>query len=662
MTNLLDCAQLTWTATGLLANGWQLASSNELSITVLPDAPAVPFTLPGSIQGALRTAGVLPDWTIGQNSRACEWVEHRDWLVSTTVPETWSALPGRTVLVCNGLDGFGELWVDRTRVGTFRNSFITHEFDLTAALTAPGPHQLHILFTGQPRALGQVGQTSQIVEWKPRFNYVWDWTPRLVQLAISDSMRLEQRVNAHFTHLRCRTTCDHVADLGQVVVTAAVALAKKGQRLRLELTRAGSAVALIEEPAGLGEHRIRVSSPARWWPNGFGPQPLYDLRVSLLDSDGTVLEHQHRRLGFKEVTWEACDKAPVGAIPWICVVNGRRIFLQGANWVPLQPNFADATAEQYRANIATYQRLGCTVLRVWGGAVLGHADFYAACDEAGILVWQEFPLSSSGPDNTPPTDTTAIAGLVQIATSYIERRQHHASLLMWCGGNELQSAQNDQRTPGCGRPWGEEHPALAALGRVVGLMDAGRRFVPSSSSGPRFMADEKEFGLGLHHDVHGPWDCTGTAAEWARYWQRDDSLLRSETGVPGAGPVHLIERYAGAQAMPPDRTNPLYLHCCSWWLQGDKWTAAGGRPTDLAGFVAWSQQRQADCLAVAVLACQQRFPQCGGFIVWMGHDCFPCPINTAVIDADGVPKPAGERLGELFRAMSVRLNGAAAKA
>ena len=655
MSTTLDCAQLTWTATGLLANGWQLATSNELSIPLKPDTPAVPFAIPGSLQGALRRAGVLPDWTIGLSSRAGEWVEHRDWLLSTTLPAEWSSRAGRTVLVGDGLDGFGEVWVDRQFIGAFRNSFIPHEFDLTTALAAAGPHQLHIVFGAQPRALGQVGQTSQIVEWKPRFNYVWDWTPRLVQVGIYDGLCLEHRAGGRLGRVRCRTTCDHEADTGAVLATVDVPAAASGQRVRVELAYHGQPIARVEAPATAGEHHLPVSSPARWWPNGYGAQPLYDLTITLIAADGGVLDQQQRRVGFKEITWEPCEGAPVDALPWICVVNGRRIFLQGANWVPLLPNFADVTAQQYRANIATYQRLGCTVLRVWGGAILGSEIFYDACDAAGILVWQEFPLSSSGPDNTPPSTESAISSVVRIATSYIERRQHHASLLLWCGGNELQSGPGIHRPPGCGRPWGEEHPLLAALGRVVASLDAGRRYIPSSSSGPRFMADAAEYGQGLHHDVHGPWDSTGTPAEWSDYWRRDDALLRSETGVTGAGPVHLIERYAGALAMPPDHTNPLYLHSCSWWLQGDKWIAAGGRADDLAGFIAWSQQRQADLLAVAINACQQRFPRCGGFIVWMGHDCFPCPINTSVIDAEGVPKPAGEKMGELFKAMNHRL-------
>jgi len=35
-----------------------------------------------------------------------------------------------------------------------------------------------------------------------------------------------------------------------------------------------------------------------------------------------------------------------------------------------------------------------------------------------------------------------------------------------------------------------------------------------------------------------------------------------------------------------------------------------------------------------------RFPRCGGILLWMGHDSFPCPANTAIIDFWGRPKPA----------------------
>jgi len=65
-------------------------------------------------------------------------------------------------------------------------------------------------------------------------------------------------------------------------------------------------------------------------------------------------------------------------------------------------------------------------------------------------------------------------------------------------------------------------------------------------------------------------------------------------------------------------------------------------------YVEWSQQRQAELLRIAAECCRRRFPRCGGFIVWMGHDCFPCTSNTAIIDFHGRPKPAARALAEVF--------------
>ena len=71
-------------------------------------------------------------------------------------------------------------------------------------------------------------------------------------------------------------------------------------------------------------------------------------------------------------------------------------------------------------------------------------------------------------------------------------------------------------------------------------------------------------------------------------------------------------------------------------------------PEDLEQYVAWSQQRQATVLAYAASTCKRRFPACGGIIFWMGHDCYPCPVNTSIIDFNGDPKPAALAVAEVF--------------
>ncbi len=72
-----------------------------------------------------------------------------------------------------------------------------------------------------PRWLGQFGYTSRITEWKPRFNYTWDWTSRLVQIGIWDAITLEAIDGAEIESLRCVTDVDPVTGLGSVRVTAA---------------------------------------------------------------------------------------------------------------------------------------------------------------------------------------------------------------------------------------------------------------------------------------------------------------------------------------------------------------------------------------------------------------------------------------------------------
>jgi beta-mannosidase len=65
--------------------------------------------------------------------------------------------------------------------------------------------------------------------------------------------------------------------------------------------------------------------------------------------------------------------------------------------------------------------------------------------------------------------------------------------------------------------------------------------------------------------------------------------------------------------------------------------------------VEWSQKRQAEALEIAVGACKKRFPCCGGILLWCGHEAFPCPTNTSILDYHGEPKPAALALAKIWK-------------
>ncbi len=627
MKKSYDLSTLEWKLTGFTPWQWGWGRSMETGLAISSEIPPVPAQVPGSVQAALLKAGLIPDWNYGLEHRSCEWVEHRHWVFEAALPDRYFEGGQCYRLICDGLDGPGWIMLNGVEVGGFSNSFVPHVFDLTKFLREQG-NVLQLVFDCPPRWLGQFGYTTQMTDWKPRFNYTWDWMPRLVQIGIWDRISLEAVDGPEISGLRCRAGKDSLE------------VAAKGGRMRLTL-KDGEKVVRSEEFDGM----IRWGSlPVEaWWPNGHGPQKLYSVECELLGSG----EIRRWRVGFKSVEWRRCEGAPENADPWICAVNGNPIFLQGVNWTPIKPNFADATEADYRRLLSSYRDIGCNILRVWGGAVLEKEIFYDICDEFGLMVWQEFPLSSSGLENWPPEDWKAIEDMAEIAKSYIARRQHHVSLLLWCGGNELQGALDGGKV-GIGKPVDNGHPLIGRLARLVEELDPGRRFLPSSASGPRFIAHETDFGKGLHWDVHGPWNI-----ESEKYWENDDALFRSEVGTPGASSAEIIRNFAGGiPELPASLDNPLWRRT-SWWIQWPDFLKELGRePRDLEEFVAWSQERQAVGLARAVGACKRRFPKCGGVIIWMGHDCFPCTANTAIIDFYGNLKPAALAVAEIFKGKS----------
>jgi beta-mannosidase len=651
MTQRHDLAALSWQLSGLTPESWHVGRSMEIDINLPPEVPTIPARVPGSVQGALRAADVLPDWNVAMNHRLCDWVENRDWVFETQLPDDWCR-GRRVVLRCDGLDGPGYVALNNELVGSFDSAFRPWSFDLTQMLAATD-NRLQIVFEPPARWLGQVGRTSQMTTWKPRFNYTWDWCPRLVQIGIWDAIALEVSDGPTLASLRVVPDGDAASQTGTLRVAAEV---QAGDGCHLELTlrdaeegwTVGTWTLSPDELGGDGK-RFDGLDVSLWWPNGEGAQPLYELTCRLLDRDGRCHDTAVRRVGFRHVTWQPCAEAPPEADPWICTVNGRGVFMQGVNWTPIRPNFADVTEDELRRRLELYRDMGCNILRVWGGAVLESSRFYALCDRLGLMVWQEFPLSSSGRENWPPEDDRSIADLTLVAKSYIARRQHHPSLILWCGGNELQGSL-DGGKQGVGKPVDLTHPLMQRLQEVVQRDDPTRRFIPTSSCGPRFTAEADDFGKGLHWDVHGPWRAIGsTESEHQQYWENDDALLRSEAGCPGASDTALIERYAGElEPYPPTLDNPLWRRT-SWWLQWEDFLDKHDRePESLEEYVQWSQRHQAWALSVAAAACKGRFPRCAGFIVWMGHDCFPCTANTAIIDFHGSPKPAYHALSEVF--------------
>jgi beta-mannosidase len=643
MNQFFSLSSLNWKVAGFNPHEWNLDEHINLGVQSRAEIPAVPVQVPGSVQLALLNAGLIPDWNIGLNARQCEWIENRHWIFQTIIPDDWFANHKNFSLTFQGLDYCGQIRINSKKVYSFENSHIAHNIDITQYI-APKQNLLEIVFECPPRWLGQFGYTSKMTEWKVRFNYFWDWVSRLVQVGIWDDIILKASNEAEIRETKITTDYDVAKKTGILKFVTKIE-APSDYCIKISLKKDNETIKTEEYTANNQSLSWNGLNIEPWQSNGKGRQNLYTLIIELLDNKQKIIDCIEKRIGFKNIKWEKCVNSPANADPWLCLVNGQKVFLQGLNWTPIRPNFADVKVEDYESRLQIYKKLGFNLMRVWAGSFLEKECFYNLCDELGIMVLQEFPLSASGGDRYAPDDTASIEEMGEIAKDFIKRRQHHVSLIAWCGGNELLSAKTETSPTA-----GLEHPMLRNLDAIVKTSDPLRRFIVTLPTGPRFSADSKDFGKGVHWAVNGPWKVLGKITDtWIDYWNNDDALLRTEVGSPGPCTVEMIRKYKGdCSELPATIENPLWRRA-PWWIDWHEFVNENGRePNDLEEYVAWGQARQSKALKIAVKACKKRFPACGGIIIWMGHDCFPCPTNTSIIDFEGNPKPAAYAIGEIF--------------
>ncbi|MDL9978723.1 glycosyl hydrolase 2 galactose-binding domain-containing protein [Microbacterium sp. ASV49] len=643
-----------WTVRGWRQNDWLLGLTPERAKVSTADIGPIRAPVPGSVRGALVRAGIAPGPYRGTDSRASEWIENRHWTFERAIPaeslkDLLAGPDDRIVLEADMFDGEGVVLIGETVVGEFADAFVRQRFDITDSLDRDGD-LLTIVFTRVPDALGQNGWTSRIRDWKPRFSFGWDWTPRTVQIGIADGIRLRVGPDWRLDEAVVNAAVNGTGD-GTVAVDLRRCTLTAGATFEVSVIDVSGTVVASESAATGDRHTLSVPRPRLWQVRPTAEQALYTVRVDVFAEGRT--QTTTRQVGFRTLEWRRNPGAAADAEPWLCAVNGREIFLAGVNWVPLRADHADVSDTEVRARVLTYCDLGFNLIRVWGGARAERAAFYDECDRLGMLVWQDLPLSSSGLDNEPPSDASIMDEFRRIAADYVTTLGHHPALALWCGGNEL-TRVTAPAVPGS--PLTIEHPTLRAAGDVCADLAPGTRYTATTPSGPRFEASASEFGQGLHHDVHGPWEFGGDENEWDAYWAADDALFRSEVGVAGASGADLLDAFGLLPHGVDDaQLRAVWTHSSGWWLAGFD---ARDSDVPVEQWLHASAQRQARMLSCAFEHALRRFPTTGGFMLWMGHDTFPCAVSLAVIDFWGRPKPAALAIGGLLDQFGAALSSA----
>ncbi len=602
----------------------------------------LPATVPGGAHTDLLALGRIPDPFVGDNERRVAWVAEADWEYRRAFAVTPELLAQPHIwLVCDGLDTLATVSLNGRELGRAANMFRQYRWDVKPLLQAKG-NELQIEFASvvrhaaEKQAARPLPGVSQAIAGGPHVrkapcHFGWDWGPQLPPVGIWRDIRLEAFSAARLADVHVRQR--HDGGKVEVEVKAEVEVEVKAEVARLamvvSIVAPDGGVVTAEAPVADGRARltIPIANPQLWWPNGYGAQPLYEVKVEVKAKDedrasastlASTLASASYRIGLRTVELRQAPDAWGRSFEF--VVNGVRIFAKGADWIPADSfptRLTEAALEGLiRAAAETHQNM----LRVWGGGFYEDERFYDLCDRYGILIWQDFIFSCS----IYPLDEPDFVENVRVEVAEnIRRLRHRACLALWCGNNEMEQGWAE---------WGWKGPELqdlkAAYDRFFhrtlpawcAAEDPDHAYWPSSpSSDAPFDNPNGQIQGDAHYwDVwHGRKPFTAYRGQYPRFM--------SEFGFQALPPLETIRTYAAE----PDWNMTSYI------MEQHQKNASGNAlmvaqmletfrlPKDFESLVYLSLVLQAEGIRYGVEHWRRHTDRVAGTLYWQLNDCWP---------------------------------------
>jgi beta-mannosidase len=422
-----------------LAGKWKLQEAGS--------SASMDGALPGCNYLDLMANGRIPDPFWGTNEAQAKEIAEKDFEYS----RQFEAPPGlleqdQVELVIAGLDTLATIWLNENQIAETDNAYRTFRFPVKDLLKA-GENSLRMLFKGTRPYLRKMQDQESLPSMdfgvkgvyhlrKPACHFGWDWGPNLPPAGISGSIGLEAYRLARLGEVRLKQA--HSA--GQVTLHVQVALdtVQEGRASGL------SAVCRVTAPDGRvfesslslagqsAQGSLQIEGPQLWWSNGLGEQPLYSVRVALIEG-GQVLDAWEKKIGLRTIRLDTSPDRWGRNFQF--QVNGVPVFAKGADWIPSDSFVTRTSAQDLEFYIRSAKEANMNMLRVWGGGYYESDRFYDLCDQYGILVWQDFGFAC----NPYPFYNQAFRESVkQEVFDNVQRLRHHASLALWCGNNEVE--------------------------------------------------------------------------------------------------------------------------------------------------------------------------------------------------------------------------------
>ncbi|MGI9608277.1 MAG: glycoside hydrolase family 2 protein [Acidimicrobiales bacterium] len=497
-----------------------------------------------------------------------------------------------------------DVFLDGVYLGETEGYFTHHQFEITDLVAEAGSAVLAV----------EVGAPHNTPDEPKRTLTGWftdapgrpaGWTPA----GIWRPVNIVDTGPIAFRHLR--VICEHANASRADLALRAVILSHEATDIEL-VTDVDGETHTTTQTVAAGENQVEwhveVDEPELWWPHGHGDQPLYDLRVQARTADGVISDRKHRRIGLRSTSMS----------DFVLRVNGARVFAKGINVAPTALDLARVPVAQIQHEVEAIRDAGFNLVRVRSHVTRG--EFYDACDEAGLLVWQDMPLSGSYARNITDRAT-------EQAREMVDLLGHHPSIVVW--GGHMRPHTNEPRSSAIPNLRQQQVPSWnrtvldRAIRRTLTGNDPSRKVVAHSEVAPH-IPHLSGSDLGLYF---GWFD--GQAADLAEYAATLPRFVRFVSDM-------------GAQALPVDLDRSLdeLLDAHGSEPEALRAMVPAAGSADAAEWVAHTRSYQAEVLKTTLETLRVlKYTPTGGFCAGLWRALGP-GLSRSLVDAAGTSRPA----------------------
>lgn len=345
------------------------------------------------------------------------------------LPESFKdRINSRTRLIFRGVFYYCDVFLNGIALGNHEGYFDEFGYDVTSLLEFDAPNVLVVRVSCMDEP--DINTKKQIIG---TFGH-WDASdPNFNPGGIWNDVLLYKTGTAYFDRVRITTDLideDFAVEKFEFEIASS---REQHAQVRVKLSPAnfeGTDYEITKEVhllSGLNEFflNIDMKDPKLWWTWDIGDQNLYDVDIDIKITDH-VSDDYKTRTGIKEFKNDRVWHGPIKGENWAFYLNKKRFFPKGTN-VPPEQHLARGSLAKFKNDFQMLKDANMNMIRVH--AHVSRDELHQACDELGILVWQDLPLQWF-------YSKKKFRQAKQTARRAARKLQHHPSQAIWCCHNE----------------------------------------------------------------------------------------------------------------------------------------------------------------------------------------------------------------------------------